>query len=73
MGLEFSGVVYAVGQGVNDIEVGQIRWGGGLGVRVETPVGPLRVEYGWKFKRELIAAGRMESPGELYISFGNPF
>lgn len=56
-----------------DIEVGQIRWGGGLGVRVETPVGPLRVEYGWKFKRELIAAGRMESPGELYISFGNPF
>ena len=57
----------------NDIEARQVRWGGGLGVRVETPVGPLRLEYGWKLKRELIAAGRLESPGQFYISFGNPF
>lgn len=56
-----------------DIEARQIRWGGGLGVRVETPVGPLRLEYGWKLRRELSAAGKMESPGQLYLSFGNPF
>ncbi|HPC83712.1 MAG TPA: BamA/TamA family outer membrane protein [Thermoanaerobaculaceae bacterium] len=57
----------------DDIEARQIRWGGGLGLRVETPVGPLRLEYGWKFRREPFAGGRMESPGQLYISFGNPF
>lgn len=56
-----------------DIEAGQLRWGGGLGLRLETPVGPLRLEYGWKLKRELIAVGKMEPPGQLYLSFGNPF
>lgn len=56
-----------------DIDARQIRWGGGLGVRVETPVGPLRLEYGWKLERKVIAAGRREPPGQLYLSFGNPF
>jgi len=56
-----------------DIELGGMRWGGGLGVRVETPVGPLRLEYGWKFAREAISATRMESPGQFFLSFGNPF
>ena len=51
-----------------DIRVGQMRWGAGIGVRVATPVGPLRLEYGWKLRR---LPG--ESPGELFLSFGNPF
>jgi outer membrane protein assembly factor BamA len=52
----------------HDISVKGMRWGAGLGVRIETPAGPFRIEYGWKLDR---LAG--ESGGELFFSFGNPF
>jgi outer membrane protein insertion porin family len=64
------------------IRVGQMRWGGGIGLRVETPVGPVRLEYGWKFKQltyvfdktaDGIPHTLRESPGELFFSFGNAF
>jgi outer membrane protein insertion porin family len=51
-----------------DVQPAQMRWGAGLGLRIETPVGPFRVEYGWKLDR---LPG--ESPGELFVSLGNPF
>ncbi|MFH1176493.1 MAG: BamA/TamA family outer membrane protein, partial [Acidobacteriota bacterium] len=51
-----------------EVQTSELRWGAGLGLRVETPVGPLRLEYGWKLDRET-----GESPGELFLSFGNPF
>jgi outer membrane protein insertion porin family len=51
-----------------DISIPGMRWGAGVGVRVETPAGPFRVEYGWKLDR---LPG--ESSGELFFSFGNPF
>lgn len=50
------------------VDVGDIRWGAGLGLRVATPAGPLRLEYGYKLDRK---AG--ESPGEVFLSFGVPF
>ncbi|HEV8377023.1 MAG TPA: outer membrane protein assembly factor BamA, partial [Candidatus Polarisedimenticolia bacterium] len=40
----------------------------GLGVRIDTPIGPFRLEYGWKLDRE-----RDESPGELNLSIGQAF
>ena len=40
----------------------------GLGFRIDTPIGPFRVEYGWKLDRE-----DEESPGELHISIGQAF
>ena len=52
----------------HDIDAGALRWGAGLGLRVDTPVGPFRLEYGWKLDR---LPG--ESPGEWFFSFGNPF
>jgi len=58
------------------IRVGQMRWGGGIGLRADTPVGPIRLEYGWKFgpERYLInEAVVKESPGEVFFSFGNAF
>jgi outer membrane protein insertion porin family len=58
------------------IRVNQMRWGGGIGLRADTPVGPIRLEYGWKFNPEtyLINGSVVrESPGELFFSFGNPF
>jgi outer membrane protein insertion porin family len=46
----------------------RFRYSGGLGIRVDTPIGPIRVEYGWKLDR---AEG--ESPGEWVIAIGNVF
>jgi outer membrane protein insertion porin family len=58
------------------IRVDQMRWGGGIGLRADTPVGPIRLEYGWKFNPEtyLINGSLVrESPGQLFLSFGNAF
>lgn len=40
----------------------------GLGLRYDTPVGPLRVDYGHKLQRE-----KDESRGELHFSIGHAF
>ena len=65
-----------------DVSPSAMRWGAGLGVRVETPVGPIRLEYAWKFKQltytfpntvDGIPRQVKESPGELFLSFGNAF
>lgn len=54
--------------GFEEVKTVDLRWGAGLGLRFDTPVGPLRLEYGWKLDR---LPG--ESKGELFLSFGNPF
>jgi outer membrane protein assembly factor BamA len=50
------------------VRVGDLRYAAGLGLRVVTPAGPLRAEYGWKLDRE-----PGESSGEFFLSFGVPF
>jgi len=50
------------------VRVSDLRVGAGLGVRVDTPAGPLRLEYGLKLDRQ-----PEESRGELFLSFGVPF
>jgi outer membrane translocation and assembly module TamA len=40
----------------------------GAGIRYNTPVGPLRLDYGQKINRQ---AG--ESPGELHVNIGHAF
>ncbi len=54
--------------GRDHIDLDEMRWGAGLGLRLETPVGPIRLEYGWKLDR---LPG--ETAGELFFSLGNPF
>ena len=56
-----------------EISPGALRWGGGVGLRLETPVGPVRAEYGWKFDRIFITASRREAAGQFFLSFGNSF
>ena len=46
----------------------EIRHGAGGGLRVETPIGPLRFEYGYKLDRE-----PGESRGAFFISIGSAF
>ena len=44
------------------------RWGAGLGIHYLTPVGPFRLEYGFRLDRE-----RDEDAGALSFSIGYPF
>ncbi|MEO8275465.1 MAG: BamA/TamA family outer membrane protein [Thermoanaerobaculia bacterium] len=51
-----------------DVNLDEFKWGAGLGVRYLSPVGPLRLEIGWKLHRE-----SFEDPFVWFISLGNPF
>lgn len=45
-----------------------LRSSAGVGLRYRTPVGPVRMEYGWKLDRR-----EGEGSGEFYLSIGNSF
>lgn len=51
-----------------EIDPGKLRHTAGLGIRYNTPAGPLRLDYGQKLDRQ---AG--ESKGELHFSIGHAF
>jgi len=52
----------------SDINLLQLKGTTGLGLRYETPVGPLRVDYGVKLSRQT-----GESRGEIHFSVGHAF
>ncbi len=56
-----------VWQEINDFEA-KLRYTTGPGLRYNTPVGPFRVDYGYKLNRE-----EGESAGEIHFSFGHAF
>jgi outer membrane protein insertion porin family len=68
----FTGVVFYdtgnVYADFRDYDLGDLRHVLGLGLRVSTPVGPFRVEYGRKLDRE-----PGESRGEIFFSIGQAF
>jgi outer membrane protein insertion porin family len=45
----------------------------GIGLGVQTPVGPARVDYGMRLKRGLVDSGRKESRGMIHITVGHAF
>ena len=52
-----------------DLDPADLKPGAGLGLRYASPIGPVRLEIGWKLDPE---------PGEdndpvFFLSFGNPF
>jgi outer membrane protein insertion porin family len=53
---------------IQDINVAQLRFTTGLGLRYKTPVGPLSIDYGVKLSRE-----KGESLGALHFSIGQAF
>ena len=53
---------------VDEIKIADLKFTTGLGLRYNTPVGPIRVDYGVKLQRET-----GESKGELHFSIGNAF
>ena len=52
----------------SDVDLGDLRWGPGIGLQYRTPAGPLRAEYGWRLNRD-----PGEPTGQFFISFGVPF
>jgi outer membrane protein insertion porin family len=51
-----------------DIDLSQLKPGAGVGLRYLSPIGPLRVDIGWKLDR------REDEPAyAVFVSFGNPF
>ncbi|NWF99008.1 MAG: outer membrane protein assembly factor BamA [Nitrospirae bacterium] len=51
-----------------DINIPDVKFTAGLGLRYNTPVGPVRIDYGRKLQRE---SG--ESAGEIHFSIGHAF
>ena len=56
-----------------DIDLKELRSAVGFGVRYKSPVGPIRVDLGFKIRRREIAAGVQESANALHISLGQAF
>lgn len=52
----------------SDFNPSDIKYTAGLGLRYSTPVGPLRIDYGYKLNKE-----KNESSGELHFSIGHAF
>jgi outer membrane protein insertion porin family len=53
---------------VEDIDLSDFKFTTGLGLRYNTPVGPVRIDYGHKLDKE-----REESSGEIHFSIGHAF
>ena len=55
------------------IDLGQLRTGVGFGIRWNSPVGPLRVDLGWKVTRHTFQNGEREPGFAPYITIGQAF
>ncbi len=58
---------------VSNMSLARIRGGAGFGVRYRSPVGPIRVDLGFKLDRQEFDNGELERPTALHISIGQAF
>lgn len=56
-----------------DIRLDDLRMSSGIGFRYRSPIGPLRVDWGWKLGARLLQAGGRERSNVLHISLGQAF
>jgi len=69
--IKFSRILsFAGGAGYNDM-----RYSGGVGLRIGTPVGPIRFDYGWKIRspRTPFEPDLSARRGEFHFSLGYPY
>jgi outer membrane protein assembly complex protein YaeT len=57
----------------SDFAFDKIRGGAGFGIRYRSPIGPIRVDLGFKLSRKLEPDGDKEAPSALHISIGHAF
>ena len=56
-----------------DLDLGNLRAAAGFGIRYLSPVGPIRIDLGFKLARRELAPGRLERRNVLHISLGQAF
>jgi outer membrane protein assembly complex protein YaeT len=57
---------------VNEFDIGSLRGSYGFGLRYKSPVGPIRIDLGFKLDRRVIA-GVLEPPTAIHFSLGQAF
>lgn len=57
----------------SDIDLGDLRAAVGFGIRYQSPVGPIRIDLGFKLDRRELSPGRLERRSVLHISLGQAF
>ena len=60
-------------QRANDIQLDELRFTSGFGVRYRSPIGPLRVDWGVKISTRLLLTGGRESASVVHVSLGQAF
>jgi len=56
-----------------DVNLRQLRGAAGLGLRYDSPLGPLRLDVGRKFSQMVFTGGSRERAWEFYFSIGEAF
>ena len=56
-----------------DLDFGELKTAAGFGFRYKSPVGPIRIDLGFKLRRDEIAPGKREGLTALHISLGQAF
>jgi outer membrane translocation and assembly module TamA len=56
-----------------DVDVSELRPTAGFGLRYRSPVGPLRLDFGFKLDKLRMIRGELERRHVWYISFGQAF
>jgi len=57
----------------SDIRFDELRVSSGIGFRYRSPIGPLRVDWGFKVSTRLLLTGGRERSNVLHISLGQAF
>ena len=70
VGFVDSGNVFAL---VDDLDLSLIKGAAGFGIRYRSPIGPLRIDLGFKLTRDRFANGELERRTALHISLGQAF
>jgi outer membrane protein assembly factor BamA len=65
-----SGNVFAKAR---DVDLSRLRGSGGFGVRYDSPLGPVRVDVGYKFSRIVYSGGTRERGWEFHFNIGEAF
>ena len=56
-----------------NIRLTELRASSGVGFRYRSPIGPIRVDWGWKLSTRLLLTGGRERSNVLHISLGQAF